>query len=101
VYFGVGGPNKVSSLHLIGEIFDKVYSEGATNAPKDNVQTTLVPAGGATMVQFKVDYPGKYMLVDHSLSRAGKGLAGMLEVTGKADASVYKPSHPGHTDMAH
>jgi nitrite reductase (NO-forming) len=101
VYFGVGGPNKVSSLHLIGEIFDKVYSEGATNAPKDNVQTTLVPAGGATMVQFKVDYPGKYMLVDHSLSRAGKGLAGVLEVTGKADDSVYKPSHPGHGDMAH
>jgi nitrite reductase (NO-forming) len=53
------------------------------------------------MVQFKVDYPGKYMLVDHSLSRAGKGLAGVLEVTGKADDSVYKPSHPGHGDMAH
>jgi nitrite reductase (NO-forming) len=92
VYFGVGGPNKVSSLHVIGEIFDKVYSEGSTNTVKENVQTTLVPAGGATIVDFKVQYPGKYLLVDHSLSRAAKGLAGALEVTGKADAAVYRSS---------
>ena len=45
IYFGVGGPNKVSSFHVIGEIFDKVYSEGSTNTVKKNVQTTLVPAG--------------------------------------------------------
>ena len=89
VYFGVGGPNKVSSFHVIGEIFDKVYSEGSTNTVKQNVQTTLVPAGGATIVDFKLDYPGKYVLVDHALSRAGKGLAGVLEVSGPADASIY------------
>ena len=101
VYFGVGGPNKVSSFHVIGEIFDKVYSEGSTNTVKDNVQTTLVPAGGATIVDFKVQYPGKYILVDHALSRAGKGLAGVLEVRGKEDAKVYKPSHTSAGDMAH
>jgi nitrite reductase (NO-forming) len=101
VYFGVGGPNKVSSFHVIGEIFDKVYSEGSTNTVKENVQTTLVPAGGATIVDFKVQHPGKYILVDHALSRAGKGLAGILEVKGKADATVYKSSDKGMTDMAH
>jgi nitrite reductase (NO-forming) len=101
VYFGVGGPNKVSSFHVIGEIFDKVYSEGSTNTVKQNVQTTLVPAGGATMVDFKVDYPGKYLLVDHALSRAAKGLVGAIEVTGKADATVYKASEPGNGNMAH
>lgn len=101
VYFGVGGPNKVSSFHVIGEIFDKVYSEGSTNTLKQNVQTTLVPAGGATIVDFKVNYPGKYLLVDHALSRAAKGLAGALEVTGPANASVYKASDKGHGDMAH
>jgi len=89
IYFGVGGPNKISSFHVIGEIFDKVYSQGATNAPQENVQTTLVPAGGAAIVEFKLDYPGKYMLVDHALSRAGKGLVGVLEVSGKADPAVY------------
>ena len=65
------------------------------------MQTTLVPAGGATIVDFKVQYPGKYLLVDHSLSRAGKGLAGALEVTGKADATVYKASDDPAGDMAH
>lgn len=101
VFFGVGGPNKVSSFHVIGEIFDQVYSEGATNTVKHNVQTTLVPAGGATIVDFKVQYPGKYLLVDHALSRAGKGLVGALEVTGKADATVYKASDKPMGDMAH
>lgn len=101
VYFGVGGPNKVSSFHVIGEIFDKVYSEGSTNTVKQNVQTTLVPAGGATIVDFKVNYPGKYLLVDHALSRAAKGLVGALEVTGKADATVYRASDKPMGDMGH
>lgn len=101
IYFGVGGPNKVASFHVIGEIFDKVYSEGSTNMVKENVQTTLVPAGGATIVDFKVQHPGKYILVDHALSRAGKGLAGVLEVKGKADPTIYRSSHQGPGDMAH
>jgi nitrite reductase (NO-forming) len=95
VYFGVGGPNKVSSFHVIGEIFDKVYSEGSIKTVKTDVQTTLVAPGGATIVDFKVDYPGKYTIVDHALSRAGKGLAGTLEVTGAADASIYLPEGAG------
>lgn len=94
IYFGVGGPNKISSFHVIGEIFDKVYSEGSLSSVKKDVQTTLVPAGGATMVEFKVEYPGSYMLVDHALSRAGKGLVGRIDVTGPADASVYKVGKP-------
>lgn len=98
VYFGVGGPNKVSSFHVIGEIFDKVYSEGSLTTVKNNVQTTLVAPGGATIVDFKVNYPGKYLLVDHALSRVGKGLAGALEVHGEADAGIYQPlgDHAAH-----
>lgn len=101
VYFGVGGPNKVSSFHVIGEILDRVYSEGSTNTVKQNVQTTLVPAGGSTIVDFKVEYPGKYLLVDHALSRVAKGLGGVLEVSGRADDSVYKSSEKPKGDMAH
>lgn len=97
VFFGVGGPNKASSFHLIGEIFDKVYSEGSVTSIKKDVQTTLVAPGGATIVDVKFDYPGNYLLVDHALSRVGKGLVAALEVSGPADAAVYKPSHPqGH-----
>lgn len=95
IYFGVGGPNKISSFHVIGEVFDKVYSEASLKNIKTDVQTTLVPAGGATIVEFKVDYPGSYVLVDHALSRAGKGLAGILQVTGPADHTVYQPLDGG------
>jgi nitrite reductase (NO-forming) len=89
-YFGVGGPNKVSSFHVIGEIFDKVYSEGSPTTVKNDVQTTLVAPGGATMVDIKLNYPGKFLVVDHALSRVSKGLAGVLEVQGPRDASVYE-----------
>lgn len=89
IYFGVGGPNKISSFHIIGEIFDKVYSEGSISSPKHDVQTTLVAPGGATIVELKVQHPGSYLLVDHALSRAGKGAVGVLEVTGEAVPGVY------------
>ena len=101
VYFGVGGPNKVSSFHAIGEIFDKVYREGSTSDVAKSVQTTLVPAGGATIVDFKLQVPGTYMLVDHALSRVAKGAGAALEVTGPHDDGIYKPSDAMDAAMAH
>ena len=102
IFFGVGGPNVISSFHVIGEIFDEVYPEGATGPIQKNVQTTLVPAGGATIVDFAVDYPGTYVLVDHSLGRMTKGAVGMLEVTGEANAEVFEVlQSPGNADHGH
>ena len=90
LYFGVGGPNLTSSFHVIGEIFDKVWLEGGNRVAQENVQTTLVPAGGSAIVEFAVDVPGTYVLVDHSLSRAfNKGAIGMLKVTGPGDRVIY------------
>ncbi len=90
IYFGVGGPNKVSSFHVIGEIFDTVYRDGSISSPMHDVQTTLVAPGGATIVDLKLEYPGNYLLVDHALSRVGKGLAASLDVSGEADPAVYQ-----------
>lgn len=90
IYFGVGGPNITSSFHIIGEIFDKVYPEAGLSLPNANVQTTLVPSGGATVVEFKVDVPGTFILVDHSLTRAfNKGALGMLKVAGPENRVTY------------
>jgi len=90
LYVGNGGPNLISSFHVIGEIFDTVYQEGGTLPDQANVQTTLVPAGGAAMVDFRVDVPGTYILVDHSLFRAfNKGALGMLKVAGDANRIIY------------
>jgi nitrite reductase (NO-forming) len=95
IFFGVGGPNLVSSFHVIGEIFDRVYDQASlTSPPLTDVQTTLVPPGGATMVEFVTDYPGKYILVDHALSRAEKGLVGVLNVSGKADPEIFESAGP-------
>jgi nitrite reductase (NO-forming) len=89
-FFGVGGPNLTSSFHVIGEIFDRLYPEGASE-PLTNVQTTLVPAGGAIMAEMKLQEPGSYILVDHSLGRLQKGAAGFLDVEGAADPAVFAP----------
>ncbi len=90
LYVGNGGPNLSSSFHVIGEIFDRVYPEGSTVPSSRNVQTTMIPAGGSAMVDFKVEVPGTYIMVDHALFRAfNKGALGMLKVTGPEDLIVY------------
>ncbi|WP_394348485.1 copper-containing nitrite reductase [Haloflavibacter putidus] len=89
LYVGNGGPNLVSSFHVIGEIFDKVHIEGGS-AINENVQTTLIPAGGAAIVEFKIDAPGEYILVDHSIFRAfNKGALAQIEATGRDNEKVY------------
>lgn len=91
IFFGVGGPNLTSSFHVIGEIFDRVYDQASlTSPPLTDVQTTLVPAGGATIVEFRVEVPGRYLLVDHALSRLEKGLVGFLDVEGEPDPEVFR-----------
>lgn len=90
VYFGNGGVNFISSFHVIGEIFDRVYPEAAIGSePLHNVQTTLVPAGGATITDFKLQVPGTYVLVDHALARLDRGAYGNLKVEGSENKEVY------------
>jgi len=90
IFFGNGGPNFTSSFHMIGEIFDHVYTEASLSSPPlRDVQTTTVPPGGAVMVDMKLDVPGQYVLVDHALSRVAKGLSGSLIVTGPSNPDIY------------
>ncbi|TDU39645.1 dissimilatory nitrite reductase (NO-forming) copper type apoprotein [Gelidibacter sediminis] len=108
LFVGNGGPGLVSSFHVIGEIFDKVYVEGG-DLVNTNVQTTLIPAGGAAIVEFKVEVPGTFILVDHSIFRAfNKGALGMLKVDGEEDKkifsgelmeNIYIPEGPGIQTM--
>ncbi len=89
LFVGNGGPNLVSSFHVIGAIFDQVRYEGGSNIQK-NVQTTLIPAGGAAIVKFTARVPGSYVMVDHSIFRAfNKGALAILKVDGPEDKSIY------------
>jgi nitrite reductase (NO-forming) len=95
IFFGVGGPNKSSSLHVIGELFDKAYPLGSiTSPPTNDVQTISVPPGGAAIVELKVEMPGRFIIVDHSLSRMERGLKGALVVQGEDRGDVFKPHQP-------
>ncbi len=91
IFFGVGGPNVTSSFHVIGEMFDKVYTGGNPSEFISNVQTVMVPAGGSAVVDIKLEVPGTYILVDHSLSRLQKGAAGFLVVEGPENPDVFQP----------
>src|SRR5579871_116781 len=90
LFVGNGGPNLTSSFHVIGEIFDTVWPEGNTSAPTHNVQTTMIPAGGAAIVEFKINVPGTFLIVDHSLERAfNRGALAQIKATGPENKLVY------------
>ena len=89
LFVGNGGPNLVSSFHIIGEIFDRVNQEGGKQV-NEHVQTTLIPAGGSTTVEMKMVTPGVYNIVDHSIFRAfNKGAIAQIKVTGKEDPGIF------------
>jgi nitrite reductase (NO-forming) len=94
LFVGNGGPNLVSSFHVIGAIFDRVWREGGTSF-ETNVQTTLIPAGGAAVAELQARVPGSYSLVDHSIFRAfNKGAIGTLVVSGPDAPSLYSAPAP-------
>lgn len=94
-YFGNAGPNLISSFHIIGTIFDSVYREGdLVSPPARALQTTMVPAGGAAVIDLSVPVPGTFALVDHSIFRIEKGAAGWLHVDGHPRPDLY------HSDEA-
>ncbi len=89
IFFGVGGPNKTSSFHVIGEIFDQIYDLGSVHAATRDVQTVTVAPGGATIAELKFEVPGTYTVVDHALSRVERGLVGQIKVDGPANPKVF------------
>jgi nitrite reductase (NO-forming) len=90
IFFGVAGPNFISSFHIIGEILDRVYDQGSlTSPPLTQVQTTLVPPGGATIIELTLHVPGRYILVDHALARMQRGLMGYLVVDGDPAPEIF------------
>jgi len=90
IFFGVGGPNFTSSFHVIGEIFDKVYSLGGVlSQPLEGIQTVSVAPGGAVITEFKTKVPGNYTVVDHALARLERGLVGVLSVEGPPNPEIY------------
>lgn len=94
VFVGNGGVNLISSFHIIGEIFDKVYPEGAMGEDSSvlkNVQTTAVLPGGSAIVEFTAEVPGDLTVVDHALARMNKGAWTTIQVVGSPRPDIFKP----------
>ena len=93
IWYGNAGPQLISSFHVIGEIFDRVYREGdLVSPPARSLQTTLVPAGGATVVDLTIDVPGTYLLVDHAIARSlHKGTVGAIVAEGPDNTEIFEP----------
>lgn len=94
LFFGVGGPNIGSNFHIIGEIFDKVYS-GSPDTFVKNEETWYVPPGSVSTFELKLNEPGQYLLVDHALWRVAKGAAGFLMAEGDWNNDIYSPEVKG------
>ncbi len=91
LFVGVGS-HVAANFHIIGAIFDSLYQDGAImNPPLKNVQTTVIAPGSAVMIEFTAEVPGKYLLVDHSLTRAiDKGALAELVIEGSASPELYQ-----------
>ena len=91
LFVGVGS-HIAANFHIIGVVFDKLYKDGAiTNPPLKDVQTTTISPGSAVMIEFTAEVPGKYLLVDHGLSRAiDKGALAELIIEGPEQPELYQ-----------
>lgn len=92
IYFINAGLNLDSNFHPIGSHWDVVYREAALlNAPLRGSQTTLVPAGGGTVVELIGQVPSTILLVDHALARTfDKGALAQIVVDGPADPEIFE-----------
>lgn len=109
IYFVNQGLNLISSFHPIGSQWDVVYPEGATTPGNPIIrgsQTTLIPAGGATIVEVQGYVPQQIVLVDHALSRTFyKGALGHIDILGDPNPEIFaageQPDTETTTTMAH
>ena len=79
IYLVNAGPNRFSSFHVVGGIFERVFVDGSQASPLVGVQTVAVPVGGGTIFEIRLKQPGTYPFVTHAFADATKGAVGILE----------------------
>ncbi|GAB3663585.1 copper-containing nitrite reductase [Halopiger thermotolerans] len=96
VYFANGGPNLLSSLHPIGNVWRDYYRDGdLLSEPDRNVETAPVAPGTTTVGEMEFPVPGPVKIVDHALTRAGRrGALAVIDVTGEENPEIYD-ENPG------
>jgi nitrite reductase (NO-forming) len=78
LYVVNAGPNRISSFHVVGGIFERVFQDGSQANPLIGVQTVNVPVGGSAIFELRLREPGDYPFVTHAFADATKGAVGVL-----------------------
>jgi nitrite reductase (NO-forming) len=92
VFMVNGGPNLLSSLHPIGNIWSRVWFMGALAMPSmPFLQSVPVPPGNAIVADMELPVPQTIKIVDHAMTRAlSKGAMAEIEVTGAPNPEIFK-----------
>jgi nitrite reductase (NO-forming) len=72
------GPNRISSFHVVGAIFDRVIADGF-GRPFEGMQTWNVPVGGGAIFELRLAEAGLYPFVTHAFADATKGAVGVFQ----------------------
>ena len=78
LYVVNAGPNRFSSFHVVGGIFERVFVDGSAASPLAGVQTVAVPVGGGSIFEIRLKQPGTYPFVTHAFADATKGAVGVF-----------------------
>jgi len=78
LYVVNAGPNRISSFHVVGGIFERVSEGGPQASAGVGVQTVNIPVGGGSVFQMRLREPGDYPFVTHAFADATKGAVGVL-----------------------
>ncbi len=91
LYLVNAGPNRISSFHVVGGIFDRVFEDGSQANPLKGVQTVNVPVGGGSIFEIRLHEPGDYPFVTHAFADATKGGVGVLRAGKPGEVASTKP----------
>jgi nitrite reductase (NO-forming) len=96
IYLVNAGPNRISSFHVVGGIFERVFQDGSSSSPLTGIQTANVPVGGGSIFEVRLREPGDYPFVTHAFADATKGAVGVLRALAPGQATGAPGSAGGH-----
>ncbi|MEP6764556.1 MAG: multicopper oxidase domain-containing protein [Gemmatimonadaceae bacterium] len=79
IYVVNAGPNRMSSFHVVGGIFERVFVDGSQTSPLSGVQTVAVPVGAGSIFEIRLKEAGEYPFVTHAFADATKGAVGVFK----------------------
>ncbi|HZI73247.1 MAG TPA: hypothetical protein VFD73_04330, partial [Gemmatimonadales bacterium] len=95
LYLVNAGPNRISSFHVVGAIFERVFQDGSQASPLVGVQTVNVPVGGGSIFELRLRQSGDYPFVTHAFADATKGGVGVLRAVARGESPSGKAA-AGH-----